>query len=145
MLCWMFLFFCNHRVNFKILYRRHDQVDNSRSNNSINIRPSPPPEPRPLPWPRAWPRQCPGRRWAACRMWRTRSQSPPEPWTQSYHLHELPHYKAHKAHQAHLCFPTIAANSSRRLATSLGCSMKLVVESITPGTSTYTVQYSTEQ
>ena len=84
----------------------------------------------PPPWPPAWPRQYPGGQWGAYQKWRTRSQSPPAPY--------VPKLKKWKSvMMANLWCPTILEKERSLLATSSGCSMKLVVESITPGTKTW--------
>ena len=82
----------------------------------------------PLPWIWAWPTQCPDTLWAELQMWRIHNLNQPGPWW--WKLDQLFCWNLIKP--THLCFPTMPENSMSLLATSWGCSIKFVVESITP-------------
>ena len=82
----------------------------------------------PPPWIWAWPTQCPDTLWAELQMWRIHNLNQPGPWWWKWD--QLFCWNLIKP--THLCFPTMPENSMSLLATSWGCSIKFVVESMTP-------------
>ena len=80
------------------------------------------------------PRQCLDERLGASRRLQSHNRNRPEPCAMPNKQLETLHHQF----VANLCLPTMPENSLSLLATSAGCSMKFVVESMTPGTSTWT-------